>query len=75
MFDWDLTDRDQGNIDTKMMVFLWFKDGVTRMVRKKVQLDLQQSLAEHRNMESHAGCGVCVASRPTTHNTSHLFLC
>ena len=33
-----------------------------------------QSLAENRNRSSRAGCGVCVASRPTTHNTSHLFL-
>ena len=31
VLDWDLTDRDQGNFDTKMMVFLWFKEGVTPM--------------------------------------------
>ena len=37
MFDWDLTDRDQGIFDTKMMVFRWFKDGVTPMARKRVQ--------------------------------------
>ena len=24
-FDWELTDKDQGNFDLKMMVFLWFK--------------------------------------------------
>ena len=35
VFDWDLTDRDQGYFDTKMMVFLWFKESVTPMVRKK----------------------------------------
>ena len=45
-FDWDLTDSDQGNFDTKMMAFLWFKDGVTPQVRKRAQLDLQQSLAD-----------------------------
>ena len=44
MFDWDLTDRDQGIFDTKMMVFLWFKREVTSMVRKRVQNDLQQDL-------------------------------
>ena len=44
VFDWDLTDRDQGNFDTKMMVFLWFKEEVASMVRKRVQLDLQQVL-------------------------------
>ena len=43
VFDWDLTDRDQGNLDTKMMAFMWFKE-VTPMVRKRVQLDLQQYL-------------------------------
>ena len=26
VFDWDLTDRDQGNLDTKMMAFMWFKE-------------------------------------------------
>ena len=26
MFDWDFTDRDQRNLDIKMMVFLWFKE-------------------------------------------------
>ena len=34
-----------------------------------------QFLAVHRNREVRAECGVYVASRPTTHNTSHLFLC
>ena len=28
-FDWEMTDKDQGYFDLKMMVFLWFKDGVT----------------------------------------------
>ena len=32
-----------------------------------------QSLAEHRNRGCRAGCDVCVANRPTTHNTNHLF--
>ena len=27
VFDWELTDSDQGIFDTKMMVFLWFKEG------------------------------------------------
>ena len=26
LFDWELTDRDQGILDTKMLVFLWFKE-------------------------------------------------
>ena len=47
VFDWDLTDRDQGNFDTEMMVFLWFKEGVTPVVRKRVQLDLQLDLTNH----------------------------
>ena len=29
LFDWELTDRDQGIFDTEMMVFLWFKEEVT----------------------------------------------
>ena len=33
VFDWDLTDRDQGHFDTKMMSLLWFKEGsVSRSV-------------------------------------------
>ena len=44
VFDWDLTDRDQGTFDTKMMVFLWFKEGVTPMMGKKVLNDVQQGL-------------------------------
>ena len=44
VFDWDLTDRDQGNLDTKMMAFMWFKKGDTPMVRKRVQFDFQQYL-------------------------------
>ena len=47
VFDWDLTDRDQGNFDTKIMVFLWFKEEVTPMVRKRFQLDLQQDFTNH----------------------------
>ena len=43
VFDWDLTDRDQGNFDTKMMAFMWFTEEVTPMVRKRVQFDF------HRN--------------------------
>ena len=27
MFDSELTDCDQGMFDTKMIVFLWFKEG------------------------------------------------
>ena len=27
-FDWERTDRDQGNFDTKMMTFLWFDERV-----------------------------------------------
>ena len=45
MFDWDMTDRDQGIFDIKMMmVFLWFKEVVTPMVRKKVLNDIQHGL-------------------------------
>ena len=44
VFDWDLTDRDQGNFDTKMMAFVWFKEEVTPKGRKRVHLDLQQYL-------------------------------
>ena len=29
VFDWDLTHRDQGDVDTKMMAFMWFKEEVT----------------------------------------------
>ena len=32
-----------------------------------------QSLAERKNKDGRAECDVCVASRPTTHNTTHLF--
>ena len=44
MFDWELTDSDQGIFDTKMMVFLWFKEEVTPVMRKKVLNDIQQGL-------------------------------
>ena len=43
-FDWDLTARDQGNFDINMLAFLWFKDGVTPMVRKSVQLDPKHAI-------------------------------
>ena len=42
MFDWDMTDRDQGNFDTKMVVFLHFKEEVTPMVSEKALNDMQQ---------------------------------
>ena len=44
-FDWELTDSDQGIFDTEMMVFLWFKEEVTPMMRKKVLIDIQHGLA------------------------------
>ena len=27
LLDWELADRDQGIVDTKMMEILWFKEG------------------------------------------------
>ena len=39
-----MSDRDQEIFDTKMVVFLWFKEGVTPMVRGKVLNDIQQCL-------------------------------
>ena len=27
VFDWDLTDRDQGHFDAKIITLLWFKEG------------------------------------------------
>ena len=45
MFDWELTDSDQGIFDTKMMVFLWFKEEVTPVMRKKVLNDIQHDFA------------------------------
>ena len=45
LFDWEPTDSDQGIFDTKMMmVFLWFKEKVTPMIRKKVLNDIQHGL-------------------------------
>ena len=41
---WDMIDRDQGNFDFKMMVFLWFSDGVILREHKRVQTDIQQSV-------------------------------
>ena len=43
-FDWELTDKDQGNFDLKMMVFPWFKNEVTPKDRKMAQLDVSHSL-------------------------------
>ena len=43
--NWEMTDRDQGHFDIKMMTFLWFNEGVTPHERKRVQLDIQQALA------------------------------
>ena len=45
LFDWERTDSDQGIFDTKMIVFLWFKEGVTPIIRKKVLNDIQHGLA------------------------------
>ena len=33
-FDWEMTNKDQGNFDLKMMVFLWFKSEFTSRDRK-----------------------------------------
>ena len=38
-FKWDLTARDQGHFDIKMMTLLWFNDGVTPQDRDRFQLD------------------------------------
>ena len=43
-FNWDLTDRDQGNFEFTMMEFLWFKGDVNSRRRERVQLDIQQAL-------------------------------
>ena len=43
-------------------------------IRSSKKSSSDQSLAVRRNMESHAVCGVCVASLPTTHHTSHFSL-
>ena len=39
-----MIDRDQGIPDTKMMAFLWFKEGVTPMFREKALNEIQQGL-------------------------------
>ena len=44
MFDWDLTDCDQGHFDTKMMALLWFTEGVSPTIRRRVQY-LQHNLS------------------------------
>ena len=33
-FDWELTGKDQGNFDLKMVVFLWFQSEVTARIVK-----------------------------------------
>ena len=33
-FNWELTDRDQGHFEFKMMAFLWFSESVTPQERK-----------------------------------------
>ena len=43
-FNWDLIDRNQGNFEFKMMVFLWFNEDVNLRERKSVQLGIQQAL-------------------------------
>ena len=43
-FDWEMTDKDQGYFDLKMMVFLWFKDGVTLRDRRMALMDTHQAL-------------------------------
>ena len=43
-FDWEMTDKDQGYFDLKMIVFLWFKDGVTLRDRRMAQMDIYQAL-------------------------------
>ena len=43
-FDWEMTDKDQGYFDLKMMVFLCFKDGVTLRDRRIPQMDIYQAL-------------------------------
>ena len=35
VFDWDLPDGDQGNLDTKMMAFMWFKEGSLPSIAKE----------------------------------------
>ena len=40
----ELTDRDQGNFDVKMMAFLSVNE--TPHERKRVRLDIQQALAQ-----------------------------
>ena len=52
--NWDMTDRDQGNFEFKMMVFLWFNEDVNLRERKRVQLDIQQALIRSP-VEIHGG--------------------
>ena len=44
-FDWERTDKDQGNFDIKMMTFLWFDQKVAPYQRKRVQLISNKQLA------------------------------
>ena len=75
----DLPDRDQGNFDIMMMVFLWFNDGVTPMIRERVQLDLQQSLAsapmKFRDVNVGATLELNPEKRPLNQGPDHLHRC
>ena len=46
-FDWELTDKDQGNFDLKLMVLLWYNSEVTPKDRKMDQLEISQSLQKN----------------------------
>ena len=43
-FDWEMTAKDQGYFDLKMMVFLWFKERVTLRDRRIAQTAIYQAL-------------------------------
>ena len=47
-FNWDLTDRDQGNSDVKMMTFLWFNENVTPHERRTSSTHWSGPLFESR---------------------------
>ena len=47
LFDWEPIDSDQGHFDTKLRVFLWFKEEVTPMIRKKVLNDIEHGLTSN----------------------------
>ena len=69
MFDWDMTDPDQWIFDTKMMVFLWFKE-VAPMVRQKV-LDHSATGVKRCVCEGHPRTG---CSEETMEQSSSSFL-